>query len=122
MLMLLILLHLLLMLILLLHIIIIISVNLLLLCATALVRQAIHTNNNNNMQVVVFRVLGPRRAVCWVEAGGAVLEVDAIIDSDTARRAGGGGHIWAPRPARLAAPIRWNAARGVLEADGLLYE
>ncbi len=80
----------------------------------------------------VFRVLGARRAVCWVEGGGVVEVVEQTIPetSTTSTVAQASerrppplvGHLWAPKPVRFSGGMRWNAARGVLEVGRIVYE
>jgi hypothetical protein len=75
----------------------------------------------------VYRLVGLRRAVCWVE-GGSVIEVEVTTNgSDGAGTARGGtfmaaalgAHVWRPRRVLLLPPIEWNASRGVLEVGGV---
>ncbi len=77
------------------------------------------------MHASVFRILGARRAVCWLEmeplGSGGVMEVEVIRDASggSFMDAAIGAHAWAPRRVRLSAPLRWNAGRGVLEVGGV---
>ena len=64
----------------------------------------------------VFRALPPDRAICSVDATGAVCEVRLL--QATVPEALYPAHIMRPLPAALDG-LRWNAQAGVLEAASL---
>ena len=64
----------------------------------------------------VLRVVGLKRAICWLKQGGCVLEVE--VNAPVGRELFA-AHMWRPVPAVLVGEVEWDSARGVLTADAL---